>query len=347
MKNDIDFTKPYFIAEIGGNHDGEINRAIKLIQLAAQNGAHAVKFQNFSGNSLFNFEAYSELATKFSPHKRSIDEIKQLIDKYTVPAEWFKKLRRVCDEQNVDLITAPYDIESIADVDLYVDAFKIGSGDLTWHEKAIILQNTGKPLILSTGASKFVEVESLIRKLDLSKKIAVLQCTSNYEGGDQNLQHTNLNVLKKYKKCWPEVDFGISDHQKSIIPIIGSIILGGNVIERHFTDDNNRNGADHGVALLPSEWSDMVIAGNLAHTSLGSENKIVELCENGTRMTQRRSLWFKRDMHQNEIITREDIEVLRPNTGKGFGADEIDQVVGKTISCSVKKRDLIFDAHLR
>ena len=341
MKRVLDFDKPYYIAEIGGNHDGQLERAVSLTELAAKCGANAVKFQNFSGRTLFNFEAYSEVAMSLSPHRRSVRDIEKLIEKYSVPVDWFITLRKVCDDWGIDLITAPYDLDSLNETVPYIDVFKVGSGDLMWFEKIEALQTTDRPVIISTGASKFAEIESVVKRLDSSKKIAILQCTSNYEGGDHNMQFTNLNVLKTYKNHWPKFHFGISDHQKSLVPVIGAITLGCNVIERHFTDDNTRDGADHRVALTPDDWQGMVKAGNQTYEALGSADKIVEACEFGTRITQRRALWFKHDMEKDQIIQREDIEVLRPNNGKGFGAEQIENVIGRSLSSNVSARQLI------
>ena len=161
------------------------------------------------------------------------------------------------------------------------------------------------------------------------------------------MQFTNLNVLKTYQKHWPKFHYGISDHQKSLVPVIGAITLGCNVIERHFTDDNTRDGADHRVALTPVEWKTMVEAGNQTHEALGSAEKIVEECELGTRVTQRRALWFKSSMEKDQIIQREDVEVLRPNTGRGFGADQIEDVIGRSLLNNVSARQLICETDLQ
>lgn len=332
------FARPYFIAEIGGNHDGSLQKAHNLVDLAAANGATAVKFQNFTVETLFQFDAYADIALKHSPHKRSGDEVREIIKKLSVPIEWFEPLKAQCSKLNVDLISAPYSLDHLEKLSQYVDAFKVGSGDLTWHEKTVKLQAFGKPVIISTGVSTLSEVSDLMAKLDQKLPLVLLQCTSNYEGGDHNILQTNLNVLKVFQKEFPITAYGLSDHQKSNVPIICSIALGGNVIERHFTDDSSQAGADHNVALEPHQWKLMVQEAQQAFDALGSCDKNVQDCETGTRISQRRSIWYARSLKSGHILTREDLSILRPRVNTGFGAENLQMVIGQEL-----KKDVFLD----
>lgn len=346
MEEYVKWNRPYFIAEIGGNHDGSLDRALELIALASKSGATAVKFQNFTSSSLINFEPYIEHALKNSPHKKSAEEIRATIEKLSVPKSWFPELKRQSSIMGVDLITAPYELEQINFLAEYVDAFKIGSGDLNWHEKTKVLAGTGKPLILSTGASTIDEIEAAVSYAQSAASLAVLHCVSNYDGKDYFF-NSNVNLIPEYKSKFPGAYVGLSDHQKSNLPVLCAIASGGTVIERHFTDDPNRDGADHRVALSPMQWSLMVDEANACFVIMGSKNKQITSIENGTRISQRRSLWYARSMLSGEVIERKDLQVLRPAMQGGYNASEIASVIGKKLAVCVKESDLICPEHFK
>lgn len=330
----------YFIAEIGGNHEGSLKRAIDLIQLAAENGATAVKFQHFTPEDLVNSDAISKIPAEFSPHKKSGEEVLKILEKLSVPLEWTEKLFSTCQNFNVDFITAPYDLKSIENLVDFVSCFKVGSGDLNWHEKLRILRETKKHIILSTGAATFDEVERAMQTLDgYHDKVTLLQCNSNYDSDLSAMRATNLNVLQTYKKRWPKIKIGLSDHQKPLAPVLGAVANGATVIERHFSDDPSRVGADHRVALSPSEWSNMVRECQFLISAMGSYKKELQSNEKGTRITQRRGLWAAKNLFKDHVITRADLLVLRPALPGTISPELMSKLIGKKLLTDMKKLD--------
>ena len=328
----------YFIAEIGGNHEGSLNRAIDLIKLAAESGATAVKFQHYTPEDLVNSDAISRIPPEFSPHKKSGNEVLQILSKLSVPLEWTEKIFSTCQKFNVEFVTAPYDLKSIERLVDFVSCFKVGSGDLNWHEKLKILRNTNKHIILSTGAATFDEVEKAMQTLDgYHDNVSLLQCNSNYDSDLSAMSLTHLNVLQTYKKRWPKIKIGLSDHQKPLAPVLGAVANGATVIERHFSDDPSRVGADHRVALGPIEWSNMVRECNYLISAMGSYKKELQPNEKGTRITQRRGLWASKNLSKGHVIDRSDLLVLRPALPGTISPESINKLIGKRLLIDMKK----------
>ena len=327
-----------FIAEIGGNHDGSLERALELIRLAAKAGATAAKFQHYTPGSLVDPSGIDQIPASMSPHKRTGKEVLDILQRLAVPPDWNQVLARECKVNDLDFITAPYDLSSIQPLSNLVDYFKVGSGDLQWLEKLEILKKSGKEIVLSTGASTFDEVVSAMDVLnDCHERVTLMQCNSNYDASQNSLNATNLRVLEAYKLAWPDVKLGLSDHQKSLAPVLGSIALGARVIERHFTDDNSRNGADHRVALEPEAWKEMVTESTNLISCLGSSIKKVQPNETGTRITQRRALRYSKDLKEGSVLSRDCITILRPALPGTLPPSQLENVLGKTIRKGVEK----------
>ena len=157
----------------------------------------------------------------------------------------------------------------------HVPAFKIGSGDVTWLSILSYIAKKRKPVILATGASNFREVVDAVNTIKkFNKKIVLMQCNTNYTASKENLKYINLNVLKKYKKKFPNLILGLSDHTFGHSTVLGSIALGAKVIEKHFTDNNNRIGPDHKFSMNPRTWKDMVEAARELEVSMGNGKKL-------------------------------------------------------------------------
>ena len=248
----------YFIADIGANHDGDINRAFKLIELAKIAGANAAKFQNFQANKIVSklgFEKLSNLSHQ-SKWKKSVYEVYK---DASISFEWTHKLKEKCDEVGIDYFTSPYDIESVENVDKYVELYKIGSGDITWIEFIKYIAKKKKPILIASGASEMKDVERAVNTiLKFNSKVVLMQCNTNYSIDINKHKFTNLNVLNSFRKKFPGLILGLSDHTSTNITVLGAIALGARVIEKHFTDDNNREGPDHKFAINPIKWKKMI-----------------------------------------------------------------------------------------
>jgi sialic acid synthase SpsE len=158
--------------------------------------------------------------------------------------------------------------------------------------------------------------------------LCVMQCNTNYTASPENYDHINLNVLKTYAAMFPEVVLGLSDHTHGNATVLGAVTLGARVIERHFTDSNDREGPDHKFALDPKDWALMVAETRLLERALGSADKAITANEQDTQVVQRRCLRAARDIKKGEVFTREMIDVLRPATPGAIKPNEIPNVIG-------------------
>jgi sialic acid synthase SpsE len=167
--------------------------------------------------------------------------------------------------------------------------------------------------------------------LAINPQLVLMQCNTNYTASPDNYDHLHLNVLKTYATMFPNVILGLSDHTHALAPVLGAVTLGARVIERHFTDRNEREGPDHKFAMNPDNWAKMVQETRLLERSLGSADKFIAGNEVETAVLQRRCLRAAQDIRAGEILTREMIDVLRPAVEGAIKPSEIDLVLGKRV----------------
>jgi N-acetylneuraminate synthase len=208
--------------------------------------------------------------------------------------------------------------------------YKAGSGEIDWLEALERIASKGKPFFIATGASDIGEVQRAVYTiLKINPRIVLMQCNTNYTASSDNYDHLHINVLKTYATMFPGVILGLSDHTHALAPVLGAVTLGAKVIERHFTDSNDRPGPDHKFAMDPQKWAHMVEETRLLERCLGSADKFVAGNEVETAIIQRRCLRAARDVKAGEVFTREMIDVLRPATPGAIKPDKISSVVGK------------------
>lgn len=328
----------YFIADIGANHDGDINRAFELIKLAKESGADAAKFQNFQASKIVSKYGFENLGDALSHQKNWKKSVFEVYEDASISKDWTKLLKEKCDEVGIDYFTSPYDFDSVDSVDPYVDLYKVGSGDITWHEIIEHICKKGKPVLIATGASCLSDVEKAMEIMQkFTNEIVLMQCNTNYTANIENFKYVNLNVLKLYSNMYPGVVLGLSDHTEGHSTVLGSIALGARVIEKHFTDDNLREGPDHKFAMNPKSWREMVDRSYELFYSLGDGIKRVEYNEKDAAIVQRRSLRAVRDISEGEVITDNDIEPLRPMPIDSLAPFERNKLVGKTAKLNIQK----------
>jgi sialic acid synthase SpsE len=320
----------YFIADIAANHDGDLERAKLLIRLAKEAGANAAKFQNFRAPNIVSDYGFTHMDGQVSHQAAWKKSVFQVYSEASIPFEWTPILKDVCDQAGIDFFSAPYDFEAIDMLDPYVQMYKAGSGEIDWIEALERMASKGKPFFVATGASDISEVQRAVHAiLKINPKLVLMQCNTNYTASPNNYDHLHLNVLKTYASIFPGVILGLSDHTHALAPVLGAVTLGAHVIERHFTDSNNREGPDHQFAMNPENWAKMVEETRLLERSLGSTDKFVARNEIETAIIQRRCLRAARDIKAGEDFTREMIDVLRPATLGAIKPHEIPSVVGK------------------
>ena len=335
-------SKTYFIADIAANHDGKIERAKKLIYLAAEAGANAAKFQNFCAQTIVSDYGFKSLKKKLSHQSKWGKSVFQVYKDAELPLSWTAELKKTCKSAGIDYFTAPYDSSIINYLNKYVCAWKIGSGDITWHEHIIKIAKTKKPIIIATGASDMNEIENIVKKvIKINNKIVLMQCNTNYTADIKNFKYINLNVLKNFKKKYPNIILGLSDHTPGHETVLGAISLGAKVIEKHFTDSNTRSGPDHFFSMNPKSWREMVISSRKLEESLGSNLKKVEKNEKLTVILQRRSVRANRIINKGEKITKKDLCFLRPCPKKGLGPFEYYNVINKKAKKQINLHEII------
>jgi len=333
---------PYFIADISANHDGDLGRAKLLIELAAESGAHAAKFQHFRAATIISRKGFSELGGKIAHQENWLKDVYQVYEEAQVPWEWTESLAAHARDCEIDFFTAPYDLEAIDFVDQFVIAFKVGSGDIDWIEEMEHMASKKKPMIIATGASSLEDVDRAVLSMQFLKApLVLMQCNTNYTGVIENLQFLNLNVLKQYSSRYKNLVLGLSDHTPGFVSVLGAIALGARVIEKHFTDDTSRVGPDHNFSLDPKSWREMVELSSSLFQALGDGDKKIEENEYDSSIVQRRALRFRSNLQVGQIITREDIIPLRPAPIGSIKPHEINEIIGKSVIVPVSKDDLV------
>ena len=319
----------YFIADIAANHDGSLERAKLLIRLAKEAGADAAKFQNFQAPKIVSDYGFTHMNAQVSHQAKWNKSVTEVYASASVPFDWTPILRATCDEVGIDYFSSPYDFEAIDMLDDFVPAYKIGSGDITWIEACERIASKGKPVLLATGASTIGDVQRAVEAiLAINPQLVLMQCNTNYTAADGNFDNIHLNVLRTFQSMYPELPLGLSDHTHGHATVLGAVTLGARVVEKHFTDDNDRVGPDHPFAMNPQSWAEMVKATRQLERALGSGDKFVADNEQETVVIQRRCLRAARDLQPGELISREMVDVLRPATKGAIQPYEVDDLIG-------------------
>ncbi len=335
-------SEPYFIADIAANHDGEIERAYRLIELAKEAGADAAKFQNFKAETIVSRKGFEGLGAQISHQSAWKKSVYETYQDASLPDLWTEKLKKKCDEVGIEYMTSPYDMPSVDWADRYVSAYKIGSGDITWTEIVEYIAKKGKPVLLATGASDWEDVERAVNAVKKHNAALVLmQCNTNYTAAEANFSYINLRVLSQYQKAFPDCILGLSDHTYGHTTALGAYAMGARVFEKHFTDDNGREGPDHKFSMTPKTWKEMVKACHELKEAMGDGEKRVEENETDTVMIQRRSFYLLRDIKKGEKIKETDIFPLRPVQKGAVLPYEKEQILGRRLARDKKKEECL------
>ena len=332
----------YFIADIAASHDGDLGRAIDLIYQCAERGANAAKFQHFQAKTIvsdFGFKSFGSQKSHQSKWEKSVFEV---YEDASVPFDWTAELKKAADDAGIDFFTSPYSLELVDKVDPFVCAFKIGSGDLTWHEIIHHIASKNKPYILASGASSLSEVQQAVSVgLELNQDFCLMQCNTNYTASHDNFDYINLNVLNSYKEEFPGIVLGLSDHTPGHTTVLGAVAMGARVIEKHYTDDNLRDGPDHLFSMNPESWLEMIERTRELESALGNGQKVVEDNEQETVIIQRRALCAKTAMQHGSILTADNLIPLRPIPEDGIQPYRLKELIGKKITKDLQEGEYI------
>lgn len=332
----VDNNSLYFIADIGANHNGSLEKAIKLIYLAKEAGADAAKFQNFQADKIVSKIGFEKLNGKLSHQSKWKKSVFEVYEDSSISKDWTRILKEECEKVGIEYFTSPYDFESVDLVDSFVDLYKIGSGDITWLEIIDYILEKNKPVLIATGAS---DIEDVRRVMEMAQKktsqLVLMQCNTNYTGDKNNFNYCNLNVLNQYKEEYPNFILGLSDHTYGHSTVLGAIALGARVIEKHFTDDNNQEGPDHAFAMDPLSWREMVDRSYELLSALGDGVKRVEDNELNSIKVQRRCLRASKNLSKNHIIEESDFVSLRPIPEDGIEPYKLKELIGKKLNSKI------------
>ena len=339
----IDFDAPtYFIADIGANHNGDICKAFDLIELAKESGADAAKFQHFHADTIVSDFGFKNLGNNIAHQKKWNMSVYEVYKNASINLDWTLALKEKCENVDIDFFTSPYSFELVDFIDSYVSAHKIGSGDISWIDFIAYVAQKNKPVFLATGASNIDEVsDAVLTFSEYNLDLVLMQCNTNYTGSLDNFKYINLNVLNLYKKMFGPILLGLSDHTPGHATVLGAIALGAKVIEKHFTDNTDQNGPDHGFSMDPKTWKEMVERSRELELALGNAKKNVEENENETVVVQRRSLRYNKNLKKGTIIKKTDISVLRPCPNGSIAIKDIEKVVGRKLLIDVGEGESI------
>lgn len=303
----------YFIAEIGANFDGSIEKAKHLIDAAKKAGADCAKFQTFSTPRIVSEGGFSHMQLK-GVHGSWGRTVSEVFKDAEFPVAWHKEIADYCKVVGIDFSTSPYFKEAVdLCVDLDVPFIKIGSGDITWLEMLDYIARKGKPVMLATGDATMSEIDEAVRTIEATgnKDLVLMQCITNYPS---KIESANVNVLKTYQSAF-DVLTGYSDHAPGHVVALASVVIGGRVIEKHFTLNKTDKGPDHPHSMEPQEFRFMVDSIREVERAMGSTRKEVVAEEGETVYVQCRCLYAKQDLKKGHIMTSEDIDILRPALG--------------------------------
>ncbi len=337
----------YFIADIAANHDGDLERAKDLIYMAADAGANAAKFQHFKAETIvsdFGFKALSVQKSHQTSWKKSVFDVYK---DASINLDWTPILNETCKKANISFFTSPYSLDLVEHVDSFVPAYKIGSGDITWIEMIEFIASKNKPYILASGASSLEDViRAVTAGLNINSKMCLMQCNTNYTASLENFKFIQLNVLGVYQKMFPGLVLGLSDHTPGLATVLGAVSLGARMIEKHFTDNTNRDGPDHKFSMNSASWRDMVERTRELENALGVGLKKVEDNEKETFVIQRRSIRAAANLAAGSTLSFGDMVVLRPCPSDGLPPYLMTELIGKRLRYDIKLGEHIRWKHL-
>jgi N-acetylneuraminate synthase/N,N'-diacetyllegionaminate synthase len=327
---------PYFIAEAGVNHNGDVDLAEELIDVAASAGADAVKFQTFSTERLVSEHAetadYQEEQTDFKSQR-------EMLRQYELNHGDYKRLIEHSNEQNITFLSTPFSPES-ADLlkDLDIPAIKLGSGELDNHPLLEHVAGFGRPMIVSTGMGTMEEVHEaydVITSVDSEADVVFLHCTSAYPC---DISEVNLRVMQKMDDELP-TPVGYSDHTTLTETPSFAVAAGAAVIEKHFTIDRSLPGPDHRASLEPDELQRAISLVEIGSTLPGDDKKMPTPTERKNMDKSRKGLHATTDIPAGKRITDDHVNILRPATG--LSPRRYDGVVGARAATGIAAGDPI------
>jgi pseudaminic acid synthase len=319
---------PFIIAEMSGNHNQSLERALEIVDAAALAGAHAIKLQTYTADTITMKGAYT------IHDENSLWNGKELHDLYEqayTPWEWHQPIFERAKEKGLIAFSSPFDETAVDFLEtLEVPAYKIASFENTHLPLIHKVAQTGKPIIISTGVSSIADIDETVRLLrkEGCENFILLKCTSTYPATPEN---TNINTIPHLSKLYNCI-VGLSDHTMGIGVSVAAVALGARVIEKHFTLRRADGGVDSAFSIEPEELKALVDETKNAFLSLGEISYGVQQAEEKSKFFKR-SIYVSKDIAVGDVFTNENLKIIRP--GNGLAPKFIDDVLGKTAKVSI------------
>lgn len=320
---------PYIIAEMSGNHNQSLEKAKNIVKLAAEAGVDAIKLQTYTADTM----TFPGVWTVEDGSLWEKQELYDLYKKAYTPWEWHKEIFDYAKKLGITAFSSPFDESAVDFLEtLNVPAYKIASfenSDIPLLKK---VATTRKPVFLSTGVATIATIDEAVQTLrdNGTTEIVLLKCTSTYPSSPE---FSNIKTIPHLQQLF-DVVVGISDHTRGIGTSVGAVALGASVIEKHFTDDRSLGGVDAAFSLEPQELSALVQESHQAFQSLGTVKYGVQEIEKQSFM-YKRSLFCVQDLKKGDILSAENIRVLRP--GLGLEPKFYDIALGKKVNKDIPK----------
>lgn len=328
----------FIIAEVGSNHDGKLEQAKQLIDIAVEAGADAVKFQTYSAEKLYSRKAPTMGYLKNNKLVEKNESVWDLIKRTEMSREWHKPLADYCKEKEIVFLSTPFDLEAVDELEeMKMAAYKIASFEITHLSLLEHVAKTGKPIILSTGMADLSDIELALDTVykQGNRDVILLHCAVAYPPKYEDL---NLKVIQTMRQAF-QLPVGFSDHTLGVTSDIAVAALGACVIEKHFTTSRKLKGPDHPFALEPDELKNMVRVIRDTEASLGSPIKKHTFAEEEMYRLTRRSLIATDNIPKGTVITKEMIDVKRP--GYGIHPKMMDVVIGRVTKINIERDDVL------
>jgi pseudaminic acid synthase len=325
--------KPFIIAEMSGNHNQSLERAMEIVRVAASTGAHAIKLQTYTPDTM----TINHRGGLFDiTDKKSLWFGRNLYELYKeahTPWEWHKPLFDYAAELGLICFSTPFDDTAVDFLEtLNVPCYKIASFENTDHPLLKKVAKTGKPVIMSTGIANLSDIMESVQVLkeNGSKEIVLLKCTSTYPATPEN---TNLVTIPVLQQVFQDCIIGLSDHTMGIGASIASIALGARVIEKHFTISRADGGVDSTFSMEPAEMKSLVLESERAFLAMGQVQLNVQKAEEKSRVFKR-SIYVVADVKKGDILSSQNLRVIRP--GDGLAPKYFESLLGKHFKIDLK-----------
>ncbi|MBW5377319.1 N-acetylneuraminate synthase family protein [Brachyspira pilosicoli] len=318
----------FVIAESGSNHEGSIDDAVQLIREASKAGANAVKFQSFTSKTLFAHKEYTKI---LKIPENALDNVDDIVLK----KEWYETLYKEANKNKIILMSTPFSVEAVDDMDKYVPIYKIASCDIDNIPLLRKVASTKKPVILSTGLATNKDIKNALNILK-NNEVALLHCSVEYP---TPLENARLNRIVVMNKLFKKNIIGYSDHTIGIDAPIIAYTLGAKIIEKHFTITPEKKSGDHIISLDTNSMKEMILKLKDTNKMLGGNDalkneKKMSKQEKKELVYAKRGIYLNHSMLKNEVITEKDLITLRPCVG--ISAKDYDKVVGKKLKLDKK-----------